>query len=160
MASKNDDDSPRYTARSLGALCDVSERTVRYYVEEGLLPAPAARGRGANFDDDHLTRLRLIRAMQQTGNDLETIGEYLRELELGLAETGASLESALAVWDGRSERIAWREQWARRFGRPEAVHRYRVVDGVELLVDAAASPTPLKMQNVLRQLRAAFEPDD
>ena len=160
MAPKKDDDSPRYTARSLGALCGVSERTVRYYVEEGLLPAPAARGRGANFDDSHLTRLRLIRAMQQAGNDLETIGEYLRELVQGLAETGASLESALAVGGGRNERAAWREQWSRRFGAPAAVHRYHVAQGVELLVDAAVTRTPMQMRQVLRLLREAFESED
>ena len=160
MASKRDDDGPRYTARGLGALCGVSERTVRYYVEEGLLPAPSARGRGANFQDSHLTRLRLIRAMQQAGNDLETIGEYLRELEKGLAETGASLESALAVWDGRRERAAWREQLVRRFGQADVLRRYRVAEGVELLVNAAITTTPARMQDVIRLLRATFASED
>ena len=152
--------SPRYTARGLGALCNVSERTVRYYVEEGLLPAPSGRGRGANFEESHLTRLRLIRAMQQAGNDLETIGEYLAELDKGLAETGASLESALAVWSGRLEQAAWREQWSRRFGRPTSVTRYQVTEGVELLVDATVATPHARMQEILRFLRGAFDPED
>ena len=154
------DDSSRYTARGLGALCGVSERTVRYYVEEGLLPPPSARGRGANFEDSHLTRLRLIRAMQQAGNDLETIGEYLRELEKSLAKTGASMESALAVWGGRTEQTAWREQWRERYGGPSVLHRYRVAEGVELLVDAGVARSPVQMQKVLRLLRAAFDSED
>jgi len=104
-----DDNRARYTARELGALCEVSERTVRYYVEEGLLPPPASRGRGANFGEEHLTRLRLIRAMQQAGNDLESIRDYLAELERELPRTGATFEAALAVWTARSEEASWRE---------------------------------------------------
>ncbi len=53
---------------SLGDLCDlaaVTPRTVRYYVQQGLLPAPGASGPGAHYDDGHLNRLRLIRKLQR-----------------------------------------------------------------------------------------------
>ena len=103
-------DDGRYTARDLAALTGVSERTVRYYVQEGLLPPPAGRGRGANFTGDHLTRLRLIRAMQRAGNELDAIRDYLAELKGALAQSGASFESVLAVWAGRNERADMVEQ--------------------------------------------------
>ena len=40
----------------------VSIRTVRYYIQAGLLPRPEARGPGAHYTDEHLERLRLIKA--------------------------------------------------------------------------------------------------
>jgi hypothetical protein len=44
-------------------LCDISgvtPRTVYYYVQQGLLPPPGARGPGARYDRRHLLRLQLI----------------------------------------------------------------------------------------------------
>lgn len=153
-------DDARYTTKDLAALTGLSERTVRYYVEEGLIPPPLARGRGPNFDDSHLIRLRLIQAMQQAGNDLESIGEYLRELEGEMAGSGASFESVLAVWSGRGERARMAEQWRKRGHMPEPLLRYRVVDGVELLVDTSAAPSMARMQVILQKLRKAFEEED
>jgi DNA-binding transcriptional MerR regulator len=150
----------RYTCRDLATLTGLSERTVRYYLGEGLLPPPLARGRGPNFDDSHLVRLRLIKAMQEAGNDLSSIGAYLKELEAELAARGASFESALAVWSGRGERAALRERWTRRFGVPEALMRYRLAEGVELLVEPDAALSPERMQRLLATLTAAFEEED
>jgi DNA-binding transcriptional MerR regulator len=150
----------RYTARDLAALCDVSERTVRYYVAEGLLPPPAARGRGANFDDGHLTRLRLIRAMQQAGNDLDTIRDYLGELEAELGDSVTGFESALAVWTGRTERLEMARRFQGRWNVPEAVHRYRVAAGVELLISSVGGPSPAKLQGALKAIREALEDED
>ena len=155
-----DDDRIRYTARELAALCGVSERTVRYYVEEGLLPPPASRGRGANFEADHLTRLRLIRAMQQAGNDLESIRDYLREMERELGRTGATFEAALAVWSARTEEAAWREKLTRHWATPDVAHRYRIAEGIELLVDLRATPHPGRMREIVRLIREAFVEDE
>jgi DNA-binding transcriptional MerR regulator len=42
--------------------------TIKYYLREGLLPAGArVNARQAEYGDEHLRRLRLIRAMQQVG---------------------------------------------------------------------------------------------
>ncbi len=154
------DPSARYTTRDLAALTSLSERTVRYYVEEGLLPPPLSRGRGPNFDDSHLIRLRLVQAMQAAGNDLAAIGDYLRELEGELAVSGASFESVLAVWSGRNERAGWVEQWRKRGRAPEHLLRYRVAEGVELLIDAAAAPSVSRLHQILAQIRQAFEGDE
>ena len=50
---------------SLSDLAGVSVRTVRYYIQQGLLPAPESRGPGAHYGAEHLSRLRLIRRMQR-----------------------------------------------------------------------------------------------
>jgi DNA-binding transcriptional MerR regulator len=154
------EDPQRYTARTLAALTGLTERTVRYYVGEGLLPPPLSRGRGPNFDESHLVRLRLVRAMQEAGNDLESIGAYLKELEAELAVSGASVESVLAVWTGRSERAAMRERWSRRYGAPEALTRYRLAEGVDLLIEPGAALSPDRMARLLSALRGVFEEED
>lgn len=151
-----EDDLARYTARELGALCGVSERTVRYYVGEGLLPPPASRGRGANFGSEHLTRLSLIRAMQQAGNDLESIRDYLRELERDQGRTGATFEAALTVWTARTEEAAWREKLTKHWATPEVAHRYRIVEGIDLLVDLRAAPHAGRMREIVRLIRDAL----
>lgn len=53
-----------YTITELADLADVTPRTVRFYVAQGLLPAPLGAGLGARYDEDHLRRLRLIRRLQ------------------------------------------------------------------------------------------------
>jgi len=53
-----------YTIGELADLSDVTPRTIRYYVAQGLLAAPAGAGPAARYDEAHLTRLRLIRRLQ------------------------------------------------------------------------------------------------
>ncbi len=153
-------DSSRHTARGLAALCGVSERTIRYYVEEGLLPSPRGRGRGAHFDDEHLVRLRLIRAMQMAGNELGAIKEYLQELERELKGRVSGFEAALAVWNGRTEQEAWRAELRKRWGGASHVLRYRVAQGVELLIETESAPGQDRLQAILKLLREAFEGEE
>jgi DNA-binding transcriptional MerR regulator len=148
--------TPRYTAADLAERTGVSERTVRYYVAEGLLPPPDGRGRGANFGQGHLLRLRLIKAIQQAGNSLETIGEYLDELGPDEAKT----EAALRVWENRQEQARWAETWREKFGAPSTVHRYRFDEGIELLIDVRAAPDPERTLRVLRAIRKALAEEE
>ena len=53
-----------YSLSELAALAGATRRTVRYYISQGLLPAPEGTGRGARYGDEHLARLRLIRKLQ------------------------------------------------------------------------------------------------
>lgn len=57
---------------------DVSPRTIRYYIAEGLLPGPGARGRLASYGEAHLSRLRLIRRLIGQGMRLPEVRERLR----------------------------------------------------------------------------------
>lgn len=58
----------------------VSPRTVRYYISEGLLPGPGARGKLASYGGDHLTRLRLIRRLLDQGMPLAKVKGVLGSL--------------------------------------------------------------------------------
>jgi DNA-binding transcriptional MerR regulator len=53
-----------YTLSDLTRLADVTPRTVRYYVAQGLLPSPDAAGPNTRYGEGHLARLRLIKRLQ------------------------------------------------------------------------------------------------
>src|SRR5262245_11099464 len=73
----------------LAARVDVPVRTVRYYIAEGLLPGPGARGRAAAYGEEHLLRLRLIRRLVEQRVPLAEIRQRLGSL--ALAEVAALL---------------------------------------------------------------------
>jgi DNA-binding transcriptional MerR regulator len=62
-----------YTLSELARLSGVSARTVRYYIQSGLLPAPFGAGPGARYTEAHLDRLRLIRKLQSSHLPLSEI---------------------------------------------------------------------------------------
>ena len=57
----------------LAGLGGVTRRTVRYYVQEGLLPAPRGVGRGRHYGPEHLDRLLAVKAMQERGESLVSL---------------------------------------------------------------------------------------
>ena len=57
----------------LAEAADVAARTIRYYVQRGLLPAPEFRGKDTAYGEDHLLRLRVIRRLQQGHLPLDEI---------------------------------------------------------------------------------------
>jgi DNA-binding transcriptional MerR regulator len=71
------DEPPIYGPDDLAERAGVSRRTVRYYVQRGLLPAPAGLGRGKHYGEAHLARLIRIRELQEAGVPLERIAEQL-----------------------------------------------------------------------------------
>lgn len=52
------------TLTELAAAADVTPRTVRYYIAQGLLPPPVGAGPAASYGEDHLRKLGAIKAMQ------------------------------------------------------------------------------------------------
>ena len=60
---------------------DVSPRTVRYYIQQGLLPSPESRGPGARYGAEHLDRLRLIRRLQREHLPLAEIRRRIHSLD-------------------------------------------------------------------------------
>jgi DNA-binding transcriptional MerR regulator len=77
------------TALDLTELADragVSTRTVRYYIQQGLLQEPEARGPGAHYSEEHLDRLLLIKRLQKEHLPL---AEIRKAIESGAAEAPA-----------------------------------------------------------------------
>jgi DNA-binding transcriptional MerR regulator len=79
-------DQKKYTIKELSELTGYPLRTIRYYVQEGLLEPPAGRGRGGFYYDSHLSRLRQIKAWQEKGTRIASIKEYLKGVEEPLEE--------------------------------------------------------------------------
>ena len=71
------DDAPIYGPDELAERAGVSRRTVRYYVQRGLLPAPAGLGRGKHYSEAHLARLIEIRELQTAGVSLDEVAARL-----------------------------------------------------------------------------------
>lgn len=53
------------TLAELADAADVTPRTVRYYIAQGLLPPPVGAGSAACYTDAHLRHLKAIKALQQ-----------------------------------------------------------------------------------------------
>jgi DNA-binding transcriptional MerR regulator len=68
------------TINELATRAGVTPRTIRYYVEQGLLPAPE-RGRPAEYTEDHVQRLDLIRRLKEQYLPLEEIRAMLGRLD-------------------------------------------------------------------------------
>lgn len=102
----------RYLIDELCSLTGFSRRTIRYYVQNGLVDPPAGRGRGGYYSDAHVGQLARIRELQEQGYRLEAIrGMIARRIE-------QSEPSAPASRYTETPRDAWT--------------RYVVAPGVEL----------------------------
>lgn len=105
----------RYSIEDLAELTGFTRRTIRYYIQEGLLEPPAGRGRGGFYFDSHLDQLRQIRSLQGRGLRLRAIAEVMSGK--GMPRLAAqALEEAAAP--------AERELWV----------RYSVAPGIEIQV--------------------------
>ena len=77
VPDESTDDRPTYTLAQLAAASGVSERTIRYYQAERLLPRPGKSGRDAVYTDAHLERLALVGELRDRGMTLHTIRELV-----------------------------------------------------------------------------------
>lgn len=68
---------PEFSLGELAKLADVTPRTIRFYIEQGLLPAPGSLGPKARYSDEHLERLRLIKKLQAAHLPLAEIRRQL-----------------------------------------------------------------------------------
>ena len=66
-----------YTLDQLCALTDLTKRTVRYYMQLGLVDRPVGETRAAHYTPKHLEQLLQIRKLADAGVSLERIREIL-----------------------------------------------------------------------------------
>jgi DNA-binding transcriptional MerR regulator len=70
-----------FTIGELAQAADVTTRTIRYYVAQGLLPPPYGGGRAASYGEQHLHRLELIKLLKQEFLPLNEIKALLYGLD-------------------------------------------------------------------------------
>jgi DNA-binding transcriptional MerR regulator len=73
------------TISELADQAGVTERTIRYYVEQGVLPPPE-RGRPAEYTAEHVRRLALVRRLKEQYLPLEEIRDMMQRLSLDQVE--------------------------------------------------------------------------
>lgn len=98
-----------YNLENFSEKTGLPSRTIRYYIQIGILPPPEGGGRGSYYTDKHLERLKIIQAWSKQGTPLFKIKELL---------------------DGSSEQVTVKDELT-----PEKnikVH-YQLRDGVELV---------------------------
>jgi DNA-binding transcriptional MerR regulator len=76
MSAASDPDRS-FSLDELATLAGVPVRTVRYYIQIGLLARPVGEGRGARYLSLHLDTLLRIRRLADAGVSLERIREVL-----------------------------------------------------------------------------------
>jgi len=125
------DDADRLSLDELCVLADTPRRTVRYYIQEGLVDRPEGAKRGAYYTRDHLGQLLTIRKWQRAGLSLERI----RELVAGAA--GAE---------------ALPPERPRRPGEVSLRSHIALAPGVELVVEPdSAELSPEQVRRLARQ---------
>jgi DNA-binding transcriptional MerR regulator len=93
-----------YSLADLCDLADVTPRTVRYYIAQGLLRPPTGAGPAARYDDGHRHRLALIRQLQRGHLPLAEIRKRLDALDD--ADVERLVTEPPAVADTAAEYIA------------------------------------------------------
>jgi DNA-binding transcriptional MerR regulator len=131
-------DEPRYAIGDLADLVGVSRRTVRYYVQENLLPPPFGVGRGNHYGQAHLDQLLRVKALQEAGR---TLDEIRREIQ----PRAQRAHAAEAAFEELPPRTLWR--------------RLTLAPGIELHVSRGVRlPPPGKLAELAAWCRVNFVP--
>lgn len=123
-----------HTLSELCALVDMPIRTVRYYVQQGLVDRPEGETRAARYGQKHLDQLLLIKKWTASGLSLDRIRELLA---------------------GETPEVPAR---SKRRGTIEVVSRLHIADGVELVIEPSrAGLTPEQVRELSRGVMALFD---
>ena len=126
-----------YKLEELAAAAEVSPRTVRYYVQRGLLSAPEFRGRDTVYDEEHLVRLRAIRRLQEQYLPLDAIqAELARRTVAELEKLPAPAPTPMPMPMPRPQ------------PRAQTLQRHVLTPGVELLVSEDARMSEALVEEV------------
>jgi DNA-binding transcriptional MerR regulator len=140
----------------------VSARTVRYYIQRGLLPAPEFRGPDTSYREHHLLVLKAIRGLQDAHLPLDAIAGELRgksadELR-AIASRKASPQLQVQLQPARSAAASVDDSPDARpltiGGTPRHGTRFELATGLELWLSDDASDATREFADALRELAA------
>lgn len=130
------DDAPSqsFSLDALCALTDLSKRTVRYYVQLGLVNRPEGETRAAKYSPQHLEQLLLIKKWTAAGVSLDRIRELLQGGPAPVPDRG------------------------RRPGSLEVCSHLHVAEGIELVIEPTrAGLSPEQLRSFVRSVLQAYE---
>lgn len=90
--------APVYSLEELCAVAGVPQRTVRYYIQLGLVDRPEGAGRGAHYVQRHLDQLLWVVASQRKGLALDTIAELGKQPAKKIATAPSRAPGSVEVW--------------------------------------------------------------
>lgn len=126
--------SHTYQLSELCALVDLPIRTVRYYVQQGLVDRPQGETRAARYGERQLEQLRLIKKWSSAGLSLDRIRELLA---------------------GEGPTVPERPK---RRGTLEVVSRLTIDEGVELVIEPSrAGLTPEQVRALSRAVMQLYD---
>lgn len=129
-----------FSLDELCALTDLTKRTVRYYVQIGLVNRPEGETRAAKYSPQHLEQLLLVKKWTAAGVSLDRIRELLQGGSAPVPERGPAP------------------------GAIEVCSHLHVANGVELVIEptrAGLSPEQLRQfVRAVMQAYAQLDPDN
>jgi DNA-binding transcriptional MerR regulator len=126
--------SHTYLLSELCALVDLPVRTVRYYVQQGLVDRPEGETRAARYGERQLEQLRLIKKWTTAGLSLDRVRDLL---------------------SGQNPDVPERPK---RRGTLEVVSRLTIDDGVELVIEPSrAGLTPEQVRVLSREVMRLYD---
>jgi DNA-binding transcriptional MerR regulator len=130
-------EAERFSLGDLAVLTGLPQRTVRFYIQQGLLDRPEGVKRGAYYTRHHLEQLLTIRKWQRAGLSLERIHEIV-------ASANAEPELPPAK--------------ARQAGDVRVQSHVLLRPGVELVIDPSeAGLTAEEVRELARDVAALFD---
>lgn len=87
-----------FTLDQLCTLVDLPRRTVRYYIQLGLVDRPGGSNRGAFYTERHGEQLLAVKKWREAGVSLERIAEILSGASEALTALRAPRPGEIAVW--------------------------------------------------------------
>ncbi len=124
---------PTYNLDDLCTLTDITKRTVRYYVQVGLVDRPEGETRAARYGPKHLEQLLLIKKWTAAGVSLDRIRELLQ---------------------GEDAPVPSRPRTA---GSVEVRSHLNVTDGIEVVIEPGrASLSPEQVRGFVKGVMAAY----
>jgi DNA-binding transcriptional MerR regulator len=123
-----------FTADELSQLTDIPKRTIRYYIQLGLVDRPIGETKAAHYDHTHLEQLLRVKKLTESKLSLERIRQIIDgETEIPIANT-------------------------KQPGTIEVKTHLHVMPGVEIQINAAeAGMSPEQIRTLMKEVIAASE---
>jgi DNA-binding transcriptional MerR regulator len=87
-----------FSLDDIATLAELPRRSVRYYIQIGLVDRPQGVGKGAYYKQHHVEQLLLIRKWTLAGLSLERIGEVLKQQASGPLPPTPRRAGTVEVW--------------------------------------------------------------
>ena len=87
-----------FSLEQISTLVELPRRTVRYYIQSGLVDRPEGTGKGAYYTDKHVEQLLMIRKWQLAGLSLKRIAELLKQQASGPLPPTPRRAGTVEVW--------------------------------------------------------------